>query len=147
MVSKSKDQADKIEAMMKEAHTINDLMSSKEEFVNASIDESNIKITEKIESVPTVEELTYSNRWFKSATPKQTLDWYVKWVASSMLLMGMSMRGIEGLQLYDLTISIGGVILWLWVSILWKDRALIVVNSVGLLLLVRNLINLIIQIG
>jgi|TARA_B110000046_G_C12874087_1_gene347300 hypothetical protein len=142
VANKSKDQADKIEAMMKEAHK-----TYKSEFVNASIDESNIKITEKIESVPTVEELTYSNRWFKSATPKQTLDWYVKWVASSMLLMGMSMRGIEGLQLYDLTISIGGVILWLWVSILWKDRALIVVNSVGLLLLVRNLINLIIQIG
>ena len=131
MVNKSKEQADKIEAMMKEAH-----------FMNASIDESNIKIIEKIESVPTVEELTYSNRWFKSATPKQTLDWYVKWVASSMLLIGMSMRGIEGLQLYDLTISIGGVILWLWVSILWKDRALIVVNSVGLLLLTRNLITM-----
>ena len=147
MVSKSKDQADKIEAMMKEAHTINDLMSSKEQFVNASIDESSIKIIEKIEDLPTVEELTYSNRWFKSATPKQTLDWYLKWVASVMLLAGMSMRGIEGLQLWDLTISISGVTIWLWVSILWQDRALIVVNSVGLLLLVRNLINAIIQIG
>lgn len=136
MVNKSKEQADKIEAMMKEAH-----------LMNTSIDKSDIKIIEKIESVPTVEELTYSNRWFKSATPKQTLDWYLKWVASVMLLAGMSMRGIEGLQLWDLTISIGGVTMWLWVSILWQDRALIVVNSVGLLLLVRNLINLIIQIG
>ena len=61
MVSKSKDQADKIEAMMKEAHTINDLMSSKEQFVNASIDESSIKIIEKIDDLPTVEELTYRN--------------------------------------------------------------------------------------
>ncbi len=92
--------------------------------------------------LPSVEEIANSNRWFKSATPKQTLDWYIKWVASAMLLAGMSMRGIEGLQVYDLTISIGGVILWLWVSILWKDRALIVVNSVGLLLLMRNLITM-----
>lgn len=68
------------------------------------------------------------------------LDWYVKWVASFALLIGMSIRGIEGLQVYDLTISVIGVTLWLWVSILWRDRALIVVNSVGLLFLLRNLI-------
>ena len=129
MVSKSKKQADKIDAMMKESLVVAEGLNKVEQ------------------QLPSLEEIANSNRWFKSATPKQTLDWYVKWVASSMLLMGMSMRGIDGLQIYDLTISITGVILWLWVSILWKDRALIVVNSVGLLLLVRNLINLIIQIG
>ena len=103
-------------------------------------------VNEEIEAMekqlPSLEEIANSNRWFKSATPKQTLDWYIKWVASAMLLVGMSMRGIDGLQIYDLTISITGVILWLWVSILWKDRALIVVNSVGLLLLMRNLITM-----
>jgi hypothetical protein len=50
------------------------------------------------------------------------------------------MRGIAELIVFDLSISAIGVTLWLWVSILWKDRALIVVNSVGLLLLIRNLI-------
>ena len=124
MVSKSKKQADKIDAMMKESLVVAEGLNKVEQ------------------QLPSLEEIANSNRWFKSATPKQTLDWYVKWVASSMLLIGMSMRGIEGLQLYDLTISIGGVILWLWVSILWKDRALIVVNSVGLLLLTRNLITM-----
>lgn len=123
-MSKAKKQADKIDAMMKESVQLSEELSKADE------------------KLPSIEEIANSNRWFKSATPKQTLDWYVKWVASSMLLMGMSMRGIEGLQLYDLTISIGGVILWLWVSILWKDRALIVVNSVGLLLLTRNLITM-----
>lgn len=88
----------------------------------------------------TIEEVVNSKRWQKSATPKYTLDWYVKWVASIALLCGMSMRGIDGLVVYDLTISLIGVTLWLWVSILWKDRALIVVNSVGLLLLIRNLL-------
>lgn len=90
--------------------------------------------------VPPIEEIANSNRWFKSATPKQTLDWYVKWVASILLLFGMSIRGIEGMQIYDLSISVCGITLWLWVSILWKDRALIIVNSVGLLFLSRNLI-------
>lgn len=123
-MSKSKKQADKIDAMMKESLVVAEGLNKVEQ------------------QLPSLEEIANSNRWFKSATPKQTLDWYVKWIASSMLLIGMSMRGIEGLQLYDLTISIGGVILWLWVSILWKDRALIVVNSVGLLLLTRNLITM-----
>ena len=76
----------------------------------------------------------------EKVTPSHTLDWYIKWVASAMLLIGMSMRGIAELIVFDLSISALGVTLWLWVSILWKDRALIVVNSVGLLLLIRNLI-------
>lgn len=88
----------------------------------------------------TKQEIENSNRIQKSATPKYTLDWYIKWVASAMLLIGMSMRGIAELIVFDLSISALGVTLWLWVSILWKDRALIVVNSVGLLLLIRNLI-------
>lgn len=124
MVSKAKKHVDKIDKMMKESVQLSEELNKAEE------------------KLPSIEEIANSNRWFKSATPKQTLDWYVKWVASAMLLTGMSMRGIEGLQLYDLTISIGGVTLWLWVSILWKDRALIVVNSVGLLLLARNLITM-----
>lgn len=71
-------------------------------------------------------------------TPKQTLDWYVKWIASIFVLAAMSMRGIEGLQLWDLLLSTIGILLWLWVSILWKDRALILLNGVGLIFLVKN---------
>jgi lipid-A-disaccharide synthase-like uncharacterized protein len=87
-----------------------------------------------------MEEIANSKRWFKSATPKHTLDWYIKWIASIFLLLGMSVRGIDEFVQYDLTISVIGVTLWLWVSLLWRDRALILVNSVGLLLLLRNLL-------
>jgi hypothetical protein len=86
------------------------------------------------------QEIENSNRIQKSATPKYTLDWYVKWVASVFVLAGMSMRGVEGLQLYDLIASTVGITLWLVVSILWKDRALIVLNGAGLLFLIRNLV-------
>lgn len=86
------------------------------------------------------QEIENSNRIQKSATPKYTLDWYVKWVASVFVLAGMSMRGVEGLQLYDLIASTIGITLWLVVSILWKDRALIVLNGAGLLFLIRNLV-------
>ena len=88
------------------------------------------------------QELKNSKRIFKSATPKYTLDWYVKWIASIFLLSAMSLRGVEGMQLIDLTLSITGVIGWLVVSIIWKDRALIILNAAGLLLLLRNLIGI-----
>jgi len=90
--------------------------------------------------VPSQEELKNSKRWFKSATPKYTTDWYVKWIASIFLLSAMSMRGVEGLQLYDLILSIVGLMGWLVVALIWEDRALIVINSFGLLLLLKNLI-------
>lgn len=85
------------------------------------------------------EELENSKRIQKSATPKYTVDWYVKWIASVFILAALSMRGLEGLQVWDLGLSIIGIALWLWVSIVWKDRALVMLNGVGLLFLLRNL--------
>ena len=87
-----------------------------------------------------IEEQENSKRIFKSATPKYTLDWYLKWVASALVLTSMGVRGIPELVVIDLTSSILGVGLWLVVSILWKDRALIILNGVGLLFLLRTAI-------
>jgi hypothetical protein len=84
------------------------------------------------------EEIEHSDRIFKSATPKYTLDWYVKWVASCFVLAAMSMRGVEGYQVVDLYLSCVGISLWLWVSILWQDRALILLNGAGLVFLLRT---------
>ncbi len=85
-------------------------------------------------------ELKNSNRIFKSATPKYTADWYLKWVASAFVLAAMSIRGVEGLSDFDLGLSTIGVFLWLLVSVLWNDRALIILNGVGLVFLIKNLI-------
>jgi hypothetical protein len=51
----------------------------------------------------------------------------------------MSIRGIDGFLLFDLVISTMGVALWTVVAVLWKDRALILLNGVGLIFLLRNL--------
>ena len=51
------------------------------------------------------EELKNSTRISKSATPKYTTDWYVKWVASAFVLAAMSLRGIPEYQEMDLIIS------------------------------------------
>ena len=82
------------------------------------------------------EEIENSKRIFKSATPKYTVDWYLKWVASVFVLVAMSYRGIN--SDIDLYLSIVGIGLWLIVSIIWNDRALITVNGVGLILLLNN---------
>tara|TARA_B100001564_G_C20644199_1_gene673618 strand:+ start:559 stop:861 length:303 start_codon:yes stop_codon:yes gene_type:complete len=96
-------------------------------------------MTKKTEKKFNEKELANSKRIYKSATPKYTLDWYIKWVASAFVLGAMSIRGVEGLQLTDLVLSIIGISLWLVVSILWRDRALIMLNGAGILFLIRNL--------
>ncbi len=85
------------------------------------------------------EELEKSRRIFKSATPKYTPDWYIKWIASVFVLVAMSIRGVEEYIMYDLYLSTIGISLWLIVSVLWRDRALIMLNGAGLLFLIRNI--------
>jgi len=86
-----------------------------------------------------------SDRILKSATPKYTTDWYVKWVASLLVLAAMSTRGVEGLVFWDLVLSVTGISLWLWVAVMWNDRALILLNGIGLLFLLRNLMEFLAQ--
>jgi len=71
--------------------------------------------------------------------PKYTLDWYLKWVASIIVLCAMSIRGVSEYAQIDLYLSIVGIGLWLWVSLIWNDRALILLNGMGLLFLLNNL--------
>ena len=49
-------------------------------------EEQKVKFTE--------EEILNSKRIFKSATPKYTLDWYVKWVASIVILISLAMLSL-----------------------------------------------------
>ena len=86
------------------------------------------------------EELENSKRIFKSATPKYTADWYLKWISSVIVLAAMSIRGVPELVFFDLVLSVIGIFGWLLVSIMWRDRALILLNSFGLLFLLRNLV-------
>jgi hypothetical protein len=71
-----------------------------------------------------------------------TYDWYLKWIASVIILCAMSIRGTPELAPLDLQLSIVGVFLWLIVSLVWKDRALILLNGVGLLFLVKNYVQM-----
>ena len=70
-----------------------------------------------------------------------TVDWYIKWVSSVLILISIAFRAADGYAVWDLAFGTGGVIGWLTVSIMWKDRALILLNGVSLMMLVIGLLN------
>jgi len=70
-----------------------------------------------------------STRVFKKITPKYDLSWYVKWIASVLILVAVCFRAAGGFHIYDLIVSFIGTIGWLWVGYLWHDRALIMLNG------------------
>ena len=64
------------------------------------------------------------------------LDWYVKWAATAFVLASVMFRlaGPE-FRLYDLAIGLVGTLLWLWVSVIWSDHSLIILNAVMVVML------------
>lgn len=88
-------------------------------------------------------ELENSKRIFKSATPKYTIDWYIKWISSAILLLAMAVRSNPDLAIYDQTFSLLGCLGWLVVALIWKDRALIILNTAAGIILGSGLISVI----
>ena len=74
-------------------------------------------------------------------TPKQTKDWYIKWSASVLLLTAMVLRATGEYPLTDMCMSLVGCAGWLIVAMLWKDRALIVLNSIAAFILMTGILN------
>ena len=106
----------------------------------------------KIEELDTVnepevpyseEELKNSRRIYKSATPKYTIDWYLKWISSIIILCAITVRsaGVPELIWLDMLLSWIGACGWFVVSYIWKDRALILLNGVIGIMLFSGLIN------
>jgi hypothetical protein len=89
-----------------------------------------------------VDEIVHSTRIQKSATPKGTIDWYLKWIASIWMLVAISMRstGLPELQVYDMLLSFAGTALWAVVGFMWKDRAIIMINVVASIMLLGGLL-------
>ena len=64
----------------------------------------------KKEIIFSKEEQKNSNRIYKSATPKQTTDWYIKWAASGVLLTAMVIRSAGVSNLADTILSFIGLL-------------------------------------
>ena len=77
-----------------------------------------------------------STRVYKKVTPLHTLDWYIKWIASFVILLAVMCRSVEEVpKIYDLILSFIGCSGWCMVGYIWHDRALLVLNSVLLFVL------------
>lgn len=57
------------------------------------------------------------------------LNWYLKWVATAILIVGTAVNSLGYYPAGPIILAIGGI-LWLIVSIRWREPSLIVVNSV-----------------
>jgi len=77
----------------------------------------------------------------EKVTPVKTWDWYVKWIASIILLSAMVIRGLGNHQLADMCLSLVGCLGWVFVGFHWDDRAILVLNSIASFILLTGIIN------
>lgn len=69
--------------------------------------------------------------WYPS-----NFDWYLKWVASVIVLCSLALRSAgPEYRIYDLMFGTVGIALWTWVSVIWRDRALIMLNGISFFML------------
>lgn len=62
---------------------------------------------------------------------KKDLNWYLKWIATVILIVGTAVNSMGFYPEGPLILAVGGV-LWLIVSIRWREASLIVTNGVML---------------
>jgi len=75
----------------------------------------------------------------KTVTPLYTKDWYIKWAASFVLIAGMlcTANNIFPLNLY---FHLGGLAGWFVVGMIWNDRAIIIINAIGIAIMANGLL-------
>ena len=66
----------------------------------------------------------------RKVTPYKDKSWYVKWVSSFILLIGMSLTSAN-IQPINLLFHLIGVIGWGLVGFWWHDRALLFINIIA----------------
>jgi hypothetical protein len=76
----------------------------------------------------------------KKQTPYKTKDWYLKWVSSIILITGMLFTA-NNIYPLNLFISIAGIIGWILIGLIWNDRAIILINAIGLTIYINGILS------
>jgi hypothetical protein len=63
----------------------------------------------------------------------KTLDWYLKWSATVVVCAGALAASLNIYPLGALLLNLGSL-LWLAVGVMWRERSLIAVNAVVLVI-------------
>jgi energy-coupling factor transporter transmembrane protein EcfT len=74
------------------------------------------------------------NTQINKVTPVHGLSWYLKWLSSIILIHAMAFTALD-MYPYNMYLQFAGVTGWFFVGMMWHDRALIVLNSIGLVFL------------
>ena len=77
----------------------------------------------------------------RKITPTHTLDWYIKWAGTFMLLGGLVLRASEFMPGLDILFTLNGTVAWFIVGWLWHDRSLLVLNAIAAILLLITLLS------
>ena len=72
------------------------------------------------------------------------LSWWIKWVASVILILAM-IATTNNMYPWNMILQFLGVTGWLWVSIIWNDRALIIVNAVATAIMANGIVSFLIK--
>ena len=73
-------------------------------------------------------------------TPLHTKDRYIKWVSTLILIAGMILTS-NNIYPHNLFVNIVALVGWIIVSVMWNDRALIILNTVGLSIYVNGVVS------
>ena len=86
-----------------------------------------------------IEALEDSLSSVRKVTPIHDSTWYVKWISVAFVCVAVLCRSVEEIpKIFDVTFSIVGTAGWLWVGFKWHDRALIILNTILLAMLVSG---------
>ncbi len=78
----------------------------------------------------------------KTSTPKKEHHpptWWIKWIASVIIVFAM-IATTNDLYPWNMFLQFAGVAGWLWVAIVWNDRALIVVNAIACAIFINGMV-------
>lgn len=66
--------------------------------------------------------------------------YYIKWASTIIILVAVACRSVDEIpKIFDVVFSLIGTFGWLYVGLAWKDRALIILNSVIVFMLATSL--------
>ena len=85
-----------------------------------------------------LKEHEHSTKTSTPLKPHHPLSWYVKWASSIVLVFAM-IATTNNMYPMNMILQGIGVAGWLWVAIIWNDRALIVVNAVAVAIMCNGI--------
>ena len=92
--------------------------------------------TEELQELEDYENFSATSTPLKEHHP---LSWYLKWASSFVLIIAMILT-TNNLYPYNMFLQLIGLAGWLWVSIIWNDRALIIVNAVAVAIFLNGIV-------